>query len=137
MTKILPYPWRPAQSVFGPVRVPYATVEIQNSNNEWEEFVLKVDSGAVVTLMNPDDCVLLGYTLNDDKEVIFKDAQDNSLPTCIHNLSMRFGDHILSDVPVAFAKKRIPDLLLGRIRIFDYFDIHLLGRIGLSTFHHE
>jgi hypothetical protein len=137
MTKIVPYPWRPGLSVFGPIKVPFATVEIQNSDNEWEEFVMKIDSGAIVTLMNPEDCTLLGYTLNVDNEVTFKDAQDNNLPTCVLRLNMRFGDIILSDVPVAFAKRRVPDLLLGRIKIFDYFDISLLGRIGLSTFRQE
>lgn len=127
--------WRKASSVFGTVYVPIAIVEVQNSTQDWQEFEFKVDSGAIVTLMNPDDCLLLGYRLKDGEERMLTVANNSELKVYIHEVRVKIAATTLpTKVRIAFSENRIHSLLLGTLDIFNSFDIHMQGRILQTIF---
>jgi hypothetical protein len=127
--------WKKSHSVFGTVYSPIAIVEIQNSDGEWQEFELKVDSGAIITLMNPGDCELLGYTLNDGVKKILTTASNSELEVRIHKMKMKIGDEAPPlEVRTAFAVRDVPSLLLGILDIFNSFDISMRGHIRQTDF---
>jgi gag-polyprotein putative aspartyl protease len=107
----------------GTVYFPLCDVEIQNTYGEWETFTFKVDSGADMTLMEENNYYSLGYHFDDIKEIEFGSIHDRKFSTIIGNLNMKIGGHTINNVPVAFSKKPIKTLLLGRLKIFDNFEI--------------
>ena len=120
------FDWVRVSSVFGPLYKPVANVEFETNAHEWQSFELKVDSGAVVTLLNADDCSLLGYKLNDGEEKKLKVANNGEVIVRIHKIRMKIGDITLpNEVRVAFAEHQVPELLLGRLDVFNHFEIHL------------
>jgi Aspartyl protease len=72
-----------------------------------------VDSGADMTLMEVDNCYSLGFDLNGCKQIDSTSSGDTKFPTFIRKLKMKIGDHVLSNVPVAFSTKPIKTLVLG------------------------
>ncbi|HEX2304941.1 MAG TPA: hypothetical protein VHH33_01505 [Nitrososphaeraceae archaeon] len=129
--------WKKSLSVFGTVSSPIAIVEILNSDGEWQEFELKIDSSAVITLMNPGDCALLGYTLNDGEEKILTTASNSELKVRVHRMKMKIGDDVPPiEVRTAFAVHDVPSLLLGILDIFNSFDISMRGHIRQTDFNY-
>jgi hypothetical protein len=129
--------WRKLSSVFGTIYVPIAIVEVQNFSGEWQEFEFKVDSGAIVTLMNSDDCSLLGYCLKDGEEKTLTTANNSELKVYIHKIGMKITDNMFpTKARIAFAEKQVHSLLLGRLDIFNSFDIHMQGRVLQTIFNY-
>jgi len=112
-----------------------ATVEFQDSDNDWQEFHLKIDSGAVVTLLNRGECELLKYKLEDGEREKLSVANDSSIYVRIHQIKLKIGNVTLPNpVRIAFAETKVPALLLGRLDIFEFFDITLRERIKQINF---
>lgn len=121
---------------FGTIYEPIAEIELQNKNNKnWQRFVFKIDSGAVITLMNAGDCALLGYKLEDGQHVELGAINGAPVSAYVHKLNMRVGLDKIEDVRIAFSEKPIQPLLLGRLEVFHFFDIDLRGRLGQSVFY--
>jgi hypothetical protein len=121
---------------FGTVYEPIAEVELQKKDGKtWQRFVFKIDSGAVITLMNAGDCELLGYKLEDGQRVTLGAANGAPVSAYVHKMDMRVGMDEVQDVRVAFSEKPIQPLLLGRLEVFHFFDIDLRGRLGQSVFY--
>jgi predicted aspartyl protease len=112
-----------------------AIVEFQKFDGKWQEFHLKIDTGAIITAMNPGDCELLGFNLTDGEEADLTTANNSKLKVFVHNIKLKIGNDILpSTVRVAFAATQISELLLGRLDIFNFFDITLQQRTMQITF---
>jgi hypothetical protein len=127
--------WKKSSSVFDNVYAPIVIVELQNSDGDWQGFELKVDSGAVITLMNPDDCIALGYKLDDGENKTLNVADNSELKVRVFRINVKIGDSkIPQEVRVAFAEKPIRELLLGRLDIFNHFNILLEGKILRTSF---
>jgi hypothetical protein len=104
---------------FGTVYEPIAEVDLQHRNGKkWERFVFKIDSGAVVTLMNAGDCELLGLKLEDGQAVTLGAVNCTPVNAYIHKLNMRVGTDEAKNVRVGFSEKPIQPLLLGRLKSF-------------------
>jgi hypothetical protein len=127
-----------------------AIVEFQKFDGKWQEFHLKIDTGAIITamkrlvlmvicmflvMMDPGDCELLGFNLTDGEEADLTTADNSKLKVFVHNIKLKIGNDILpSTVRVAFAATQISELLLGRLDIFNFFDITLQQRTMQITF---
>lgn len=124
------FDWKRSNSVFGLSYKPVAYVSFETSRDDWQEFQLTVDSGAIVTLLNPEDCLSLGYNLEDGDKKILNVVDNTELAVRIHKIRIKIGDIMLPNrVRVAFAERPIRDLLLGRLDIFDHFEICLKQQI--------
>jgi hypothetical protein len=128
------FDWKKSNSVFGPGYKPVASVGFETSKDDWEEFQLKIDSGAVITLMNPGDCLALGYKLEDGDRKILNVADNTELAVRVHKIRIKIGNRTLPNrVRIAFAERPIRELLLGRLDVFDHFEICLNMQILQST----
>jgi hypothetical protein len=119
------FPWVPLgeHEKIGTIFLPMCDVDIQKKNWEWMKFSLKVDTGADLTTMEACDRYSLGFGLDGCEEVNGTNITDKKFSTYVDNLKMRIGKQKLEDVPVAFSKKPIKTLLLGRTKILEYFEI--------------
>ena len=98
----------------------------------WQEFWVDVDSGAVVSFFNKDDCKTLGYELKDGSFCEIKSVGGTVMPCYIHSLDMKIGDEIIT-ARVAFSDTPKHGLLLGRLDVFNYFEVDFRGKT-LDTF---
>lgn len=123
--------------MFGPEYKPVADVEFQTVKEEWIEFIdLKIDTGAIITLMNSSDCESLGYSLVEGDKKTLSTASGSPLDVSIHKIRIRIGGVMLPNyVRIAFALKPINNLLLGRLDIFDRFDILFNPRDCVTSFY--
>jgi len=120
--------------ILGKIKKPIANISIKNAEEEWQEFIFKVDSGAVMTLMGKEDCEFLGYNIFEGQQHNFKAANNSTIPAFIHKLTMKIGEIEIPEVKIAFALQDIGDYLLGRETIFNHTDILFRGRIGKTIF---
>lgn len=124
------FDWKKSNSAFGANYKPIASIGFETSGNDWQDFQLTIDSGAIITLLNPDDCALLGYNLEDGDKKILNVADNTELAVRVHKIRVRIGGVTLPNhVRIAFAERPIRDLLLGRLDIFDHFEICLKQQI--------
>jgi len=86
-----------------------------------------IDSGAVITLLNKDDCDLLGYQLTSGTPYKIKGIGGNEIQTYVHSIDMKVGDEPIK-VRVAFSDSPKHALVLGRLDVFDKFEIDLRGK---------
>lgn len=60
------------------------------------------------------------------EEKKLKVANNGEVIVRIHKIRMKIGDITLpNEVRVAFAEHQVPELLLGRLDVFNHFEIHL------------
>jgi len=128
--------WWPRQSKnFGLVHYPMARVEVKHQNrDEWLPVHFLIDSGADITVMSKSDADDLDIDFEAGQRVSFGQATGDVLWARIHRVTLKFRDIEVPDVRVAFAERKIPTLLLGRLDITDFFDINLQGRAKRTTF---
>ena len=124
------YPWNNEENPnLGNIPKPIAEVGIKNSSGEWIRYILKIDSGASVTILSFSDCSDLGYRYEDGEETYLGPLTGPQVKGRIHKLDLKLGGEILENVPIVFAERKLNDLLLGRKEIFTVFDIHLKGNL--------
>jgi len=103
-----------------------------------EEFLIldifsrMVDSGAIVSLFNKEDCELLGYELKKGRYCSLKGMGGNPLDCYVHMIDMKIGEEEIN-ANVAFSDSPKHELVLGRVDVFDKFEIDLRGKT-LDTF---
>jgi hypothetical protein len=103
-----------------------------NEHQKQLSFEFKIDSGAIVTAMNHSAAVLLG--VNDSQwekaeRIDIKTAGGHKIWGRKFKAELVFGDIVLSDVNVFFSEQDEFEMpLLGRIDVFDYFDVNLQAR---------
>lgn len=86
--------------------------------------------------MNKSDADDLGIDFEAGPRVPFGQATGDVLWARIHKVAMKFKHIELPEARVAFAEKKVPTLLLGRLDINDFFDINLRGRARRTVFVH-
>ncbi len=118
---------------FGPVTKPIARVFLQRTSGDWQEYLPEVDSGAVVSYFNKEDCEWLGLNLEEGVLCKLGGIGGSSVNCYIHKVRMRIGSEEL-ETRIAFSDAPKHDLLLGRLDVFDNFDIDLHGRDLFTNF---
>ena len=117
------FKWERVQSEhLGVVKIPIAEIAIKNSDNNWKYVKVIVDSGAVVSLFKYSFGEFLGLDVKKGKLIELGGIGKGKLKAYLHKLKLKIGDfEIYADV--AFAENDLPPNLLGRISIFDDFEI--------------
>ena len=119
---------------FGTIYRPIAYVEVKSTSEEWKIFYPEVDSGAPLSVFNKSDCELLGYRLKEGKYFHISSVIGSSIPAYIHEVEMKVGKEIIIPVKVAFTDGLNHKQLLGRINIFDTFQVLFRGKILETSF---
>jgi hypothetical protein len=117
---------------FGRIAKPIARVSLKKKSGDWQEFWVEVDSGAAISLFNKSDCDLLGYRLQDGWVCELQGVTGHSIHCYVHNIDMKIGEEVIK-AKVAFSDSDKHRLLLGRVDVFDSFEIDLRGKT-LDTF---
>jgi hypothetical protein len=116
--------WRPrAHRYFGTIHVPIVETEIRRADGRYLAFALCVDSGAVISLLPNSAAVVLSLDLPSGRAIKLGGVQDQHIDAWVHNLNMRFGEMNDVVVPVAIAAHDRVPALLGRLGVFDRFEI--------------
>ncbi len=108
--------------IFGDIFRPVAKITIINGEIESDELVY-VDSGADVTLISRSVGDYLGFKIGEDEKIQdIKGVGGKAVPIIIKSAKIRIGD-ITTDARIAWSLVEDVPLLLGRIDIFNLFDI--------------
>lgn len=115
----------------GSIVLPYVTVILRAGTHEIAgEFLL--DSGADITLIPRGIGELLGFTLADAEIADLGDLQA-VLPVVFQTVEMQIGPYSFA-ARVAWALSEDVPLILGRLDVFDRFDIELVQRHRYTAF---
>lgn len=109
--------------IFGPILRPVARVVLVNKNVEVPEYPY-VDSGADISLIPKSVGDLLEFKIeeNDNIEEI-KGIGERGIPIIIKRIKMKIGEKEF-ETRIAWALIEEVPLLLGRIDVFNLFDIY-------------
>jgi hypothetical protein len=110
---------------FGIVYVPYASIEVQHINGEWNKYVFEVDGGADITVMRYQHRKDLGIKIGlQARKETLKGVGGREDEYHIQPVNMGFGKKVITNIPVGFAPKKTFMPLLGRLEIFNKFGIY-------------
>lgn len=127
------FDWKLEKSrVFGYIKRPVAEIALK-ANEDWQPIVVYVDSGADVTVLKRSYGELIGIAVEKGKYAEFKGVSGNKIKTYIHVVEMKIGD-VEIEVKVAFAIDDTPPNLLGRIDVFNVFDLYFKSRTEETCF---
>ena len=117
------FDFREEQSrLFGPILRPVAEIVFVNGNKEILESVY-VDSGADVSLMPKSVGDALGFTIEKSDNIIeIKGVGERGIPVVLKKLKMKIGETFI-ETRIAWALIEEVPLLLGRVDVFNFFDI--------------
>ncbi len=111
-----------ASSIFGDIFRPVAKITIINGEIESDELVY-VDSGADVTLISRSVGEYLGFKIEDSEKIQdIKGVGGKAIQILIKNAKIRIGN-TTADARVAWSLVEDVPLLLGRIDVFNLFDV--------------
>jgi predicted aspartyl protease len=126
--------WKLERSrIFGFIKRPVAKISLKANNQEWQPIVVYVDSGADATVLKRSFGELIGIDIEKGQEAEFGGVSSHKIKTFIYNVILKIGEYEIS-ARVAFASNDIPPNLLGRIDIFDRFDIRFNSKTEETCF---
>ncbi len=104
---------------FGDRWYPFAEVELQGANGQFQAFVLPIDSGAVVSLLRRSAADLLGIPLEKGRRIDLSAVGGGTTYAYVHDIPTHMEDLDVLVVPFAIAETESVPNLLGRHVIFD------------------
>jgi len=119
------FEWRRKSSNhFGEVLAPVAIVKLRSTRGVFVPVLTYIDSGAIVTLLRRTVADELGISLDAGRRIVLSNVGGAQTEAFVHELPIRFSEADEAvNAPVAFATNdRVPNLL-GRVGIFDRFQI--------------
>lgn len=130
--QILEYPWLPYRTrYFDVLYYPVANIAVRyGHSNNWLSGLFVIDSGADITTMNKIVAEMLGISdFESGERIELTAAGGSAIEARIHRVDIAFNGIVVPDVRIAFAKKNeLKMSLLGRLDVFDYFDVNLQAR---------
>jgi hypothetical protein len=94
-----------------------------------------VDTGAVISVFTKSWCDALGLELKKGSCVKLGTAGKSKFRVYIHTVDMQIDDEVLSDIHVGFREEEKGTSLLGRIDVFDSFEVNFrLRRLNMTFF---
>ena len=120
-------------SLVGTIERPVADIFMRTTGGEWIEFHPFIDSGADITLIPYSFGLMLGLSKDSEKIKELKGVRGIALPVVISKVKMRIGNIELNP-RVAWALIEEAPPLLGRLDIFDKFDITFKENEGVISF---
>src|ERR1035438_3806686 len=130
--------WKPVKSkCFGDIAKPVARVFLLSEAGTWIEFRARVNSGAVISLFNKSECEILGLELEKGQPCQLKGAAGNHpLDTFVHPVKMSIGGDTFN-TRVAFAIDDEHEQLLGRLDVFESWEVDLRGKLPYTSLTRE
>lgn len=119
---------------FGPVWVPVAKVHVLGRDGSWWGLRTFVDSGALVTLVQWQFGEHLGLAPASGEPVDLSGVKKGApVMGHLHTVRMRLGDVEFPSRIVVAIDDSVPNLL-GRLDVFDRFDVSLSAADRTTTF---
>lgn len=131
------FDWQLEKSeVLGLIKRPIAEIAIKDSEGEWQPIFLYVDSGADISLIRRSFGELLGIEIEKGRCAKFGGVSGKKIETYIHRVELQIGKFTL-ETNVAFSKDDTTPNLLGRLGIFETFEIHFKNKTERTCFIRE
>ena len=112
---------------------PMVTVAVKIAA-EWRKLDLYVDYGAAFSVIHAIVAAALGFDWRSGRSVFIQVGGGSYLPVFLHKLPLQIGPYA-SETTIAFTERLgIPFHLLGRLDIFDKFNICFREREGVVVF---
>ncbi len=116
--------WRArSHRYLGTIHVPIIDLEIQDARGSFAPFSLCVDSGAVVSLLPRSAAQYLGLDPSAGRPIELGGVGQRGLRAQLHELTIRLVGMPMVTVPFAVAEQENVPGLLGRLGVFDRFEI--------------
>jgi hypothetical protein len=125
-----------ALPVLGSIKMPIAEVFLRNASGEWRKFFPVVDSGAAISFFSKSECEFLGYPFNAGDYCELTSLSGHAIPCRIHKVPMKVGTEVI-EAMIAFSDTLPHKQYLGRISVFENFEINFRGRVSTTTFVRE
>jgi hypothetical protein len=123
------FPWhRQMTRHFGEQWIPVAELHVQAASGRWRKFSLRVDSGAVISVLTRSAADLLGIPCESGEEVDLTGIGAGPRRYFVHRVIARIGGMQDFEMRIAFADREDVPNLLGRLDLIDRFDIILKAR---------
>jgi hypothetical protein len=113
---------REKSSLFGTILRPVAKIQFKDTDGNPIDCSMYIDSGADITLIPKSLGEILGLKLEEENIIEISGVGSTKVPMIIRTLSMIIGEHEIQ-ARVAWALEEDVPPLLGRLDIFDKFDI--------------
>ena len=128
------FDWKLEKSnVFGLIKRPVAEIFLEGRDSEWQPILVYIDSGADITVIKRSFGELLGIDIEKGEKAEFGGVSGAKIQTNIHRIKVRLGDQEYK-ARVAFATDDRPPNLLGRIDVFNLFEIRFRNRTEDTCF---
>lgn len=114
------------------IKRPVADISLQSFSGKWIEFHPYIDSGADVTLIPLSLGKLLGLTV-DERDIQEIGGIRGSVPIIYHEIKMMIGEKKLKALIGWALIEEVPPLL-GRVDVFDTFEVTFRQREGIILF---
>lgn len=115
---------RKPSSNFGDVWVPAAVIQLQTARGHFRSIEGYLDSGAVITLLRGSVATELGLSLESGRPIVLSNVGGAHTNAFVHHMNLRFApEDPPVKVPVAYAVSETVPNLIGRLGVFDRFEI--------------
>lgn len=123
---------------FGEQWTPFAELDLKSVSGHWCVVSVQVDTGAVVSVFRRSTAKLLGINLGDGVPIDLAGIGAVPRTYYLHRLSARIGDLPQFTIRVAVAESEETPNLLGRLDVFDRFQMildpdHTETRFAVAT----
>ena len=118
------YEWQHRQTkYFGRMLFPLATIQLEGRNGVFQPIAVQVDSGAVISLLRRSLADFLGIALSSGTRIEMSGVGGATTVAYVHSIKTKFDQDLL-DVRYAIAESETVPILLGRLDVFDTFQVH-------------
>ncbi len=107
----------------GIVKRPFAKVKLITSDSE-VILPMLIDSGADVSIISYERGLKLGFKLSQDEKIYTLGGISGGISVVYRNLQMEIGE-LIFDAKVAWSLAEDVAEILGRLNVFEIFDIEL------------
>ncbi len=109
---------------FGDVWAPVAVIQLQTARGQFRSIEAYLDSGAVVTLLRRSVAAEFGFVLESGRPIVLSNVGGAHTNAFVHEVNLRFSaSNPPVTAPIAFAASEGVPNLIGRLGVFDRFEI--------------
>jgi len=118
------FKWRRRPTAFfGRYWIPLVTIKLESTTGQFQPVSLQVDSGAVVSLLPRSMSDLLGISIFAGRRIELRSVGGALTIAYVHSIRAKFSDEPSTAIRVAIADSEHVPSLLGRLDVFDRFQI--------------
>lgn len=118
-------------NIFGSIKRPVAKIYLRSQEGEWLPCFMYIDSGADFTLIPYKLGLSLGFEMEREVREVY--GVGGGIPIVVKSMEMKLGDMPMN-VRVGWALREEIPIILGRLDVFDKFDIEFKEAKGEVVF---